>query len=88
MSSPSLPAPPESRGPGTEAPGGAVVYGVRAPAGHTLVPPPRPSAEREADRAARAADARCRHCAGIPDEILLPLAQALRSARSEGRPLP
>jgi hypothetical protein len=85
MTLPGLPAPPEAAGPGTAAPGGAVVYGVRAPAGTTTVEPPRPAEERERDRALRARDARCRHCAGIPDEILLPLAAALRAAR-EGRP--
>jgi hypothetical protein len=81
---PARPEPPEAAGPGVDTLSGAVDYGVAAPAGRTYVPPPRPPEEREADRAARASSARCQHCAGIPDEILQPVARALRAAR-EGR---
>jgi hypothetical protein len=87
MSHTGLPAPPEAAGPGTEAPGGAVVYGVAAPAGRTAVIPARPASERERDRAERAARPCCDRCADIPDEILLPIAAALGAARSEGRRL-
>jgi hypothetical protein len=83
---PGLPEPPEARGPGTEAPGGAVAWGVPAPRGSTTVVPARPPEERERDRAERAARPLCDRCAGVPGEILAPIAAALRAARSEGRP--
>jgi len=80
-------SPPEASGPGTEAPGGAVLYGVAAPAGATVVVPARPASERERDRALRSASARCQHCQAIPDDLLTALAQALGAAQAEGRRL-
>jgi hypothetical protein len=76
---------PEAQGPGTALPDGSVIYGDPGPAGRTFVPPPRPAAERDRDRAEQARNAQCSHCAGIPKPVLAAMATALRDAEQKGR---
>jgi hypothetical protein len=77
---------PEARGPGVDAPDGSITYGVESPAGRVVITPPRPAAERDRDRAKRAANPRCDRCRDLPDDLVRAAVRIIRDAR-EGRPL-
>jgi hypothetical protein len=86
MTSPQPQLPPESAGPGTPTPAGGVLYGdAGAPGAQAVVIPARPGAERERDRAERAAQAQCQFCEGVPKTLLAEIRKALQAAREDGR---
>jgi hypothetical protein len=77
-------APPEAAGPGIDHPDGRVIFGhdYRQP---TRIEPRLDPELRDRERAEAARNARCGHCAGIPEDVLRAVSAALRTAREDGR---
>jgi hypothetical protein len=75
---------PEALGPGVDQPDGSVTYGHARPA-NVVIDPPRPAWERDRDMAAAHDAARCPRCLDVPDDVIVPIARALREAARTNR---